>query len=134
VLVGPDLEHFAAPGVELTGTVTDAHLAELYREASLFLFPSRCEGFGLPALEAARLGTPVLAARATALEELWEDAALLLPPTDARAWAQTVDGLLADPSAREALASRCIERSLTYASWDRLLQAADLAYGSGFER
>jgi glycosyltransferase involved in cell wall biosynthesis len=129
VLAGTGLEGLAARGVEVAGVVSDAQLARLYREATLFLCPSRSEGFGLPPLEAARLGTPVVVARAGALKEIWDGAALLLAPTDAKAWARAVDGLLGDSVARDALAQRCIERSLEYGSWDRLIRAAEEAYG-----
>ena len=54
----------------LTGFVPDEDLPALYQEASLFVYPSVYEGFGLPVLEAMASGTPVLVSSPTALEEL----------------------------------------------------------------
>jgi glycosyltransferase involved in cell wall biosynthesis len=57
-----------------TGFVPDETLAALYRGATCVVLPSIIEGFGLPALEAMACGTPVLAARTPALEEVCADA------------------------------------------------------------
>ncbi|MBX3128476.1 MAG: glycosyltransferase family 4 protein [Polyangiaceae bacterium] len=62
-------------------SVTDLELLTLYRHAHMFLFASHCEGFGLPALEAMSLGTPVLGSRAPAVAEIAGDAALLAEPS-----------------------------------------------------
>jgi phosphatidylinositol alpha-1,6-mannosyltransferase len=58
-------------GVEFTGRVGDSERDALYRRASVFLFPSRQEGFGLAAVEAAEAGLPVVALRGTVMEELF---------------------------------------------------------------
>ncbi len=62
--------------VVFVGHVDDITLAGLYRGAAALVMPSAYEGFGLPALEAMLHGTPVVAARATALPETCGDAAL----------------------------------------------------------
>ena len=62
-----ELEEIEVPAenVRFVMNPTDAELAGLYRGATLYLFPSRSEGFGLPPLEAMSSGVPVAAARAT---------------------------------------------------------------------
>jgi alpha-1,3-rhamnosyl/mannosyltransferase len=66
VIVGPDgwgpepPEPRAADRVVFTGVVTDAVLAELYRRARAFVYVPLTEGYGLPPLEAMRVGTPTL--------------------------------------------------------------------------
>jgi glycosyltransferase involved in cell wall biosynthesis len=70
------------PGVELTGYVGDGRLDALMRGADLLVHPSLYEGFGLVVLEAMARGTPVAAARATALPETVGDAAELFDPLD----------------------------------------------------
>ncbi len=101
---------------------------QLYREATLFLSPSRSEGFGLPPLEAARLGTPVLVADATALREIWNGVAPLLSPDDPAAWAREIDRLLANPIARQELADRCAACADRYTSWAPLMKLAESSY------
>jgi len=61
--------------VRFLGPIPDEHLAAVYGAAELFVFPSLAEGFGLPPLEAMACGTPVLAARSTAVPEVCADAA-----------------------------------------------------------
>lgn len=68
------------PGVRSLGYVPDAQLPALYAAATVFAYPSRYEGFGLPPLEAMAAGTPVVALASTpAVVEVIEGAALLVP-------------------------------------------------------
>jgi glycosyltransferase involved in cell wall biosynthesis len=59
----------ASDDVVLTGYLPDAEIAALVRGASVFVYPSSYEGFGLPPLEAMACGVPVVAARTAALPE-----------------------------------------------------------------
>lgn len=59
-----------------TGFVEDESLPYIYRNASLFVFPSLYEGFGVPPVEAIACGTPVLSSDATAMPEVLGDAAV----------------------------------------------------------
>jgi alpha-1,3-rhamnosyl/mannosyltransferase len=63
-------------GADLRGYVSTPDLAGLYRGAAALVFPSRYEGFGLPALEAMACGAPVVAADEPALREVAGDAAV----------------------------------------------------------
>jgi glycosyltransferase involved in cell wall biosynthesis len=81
VVAGPEKEpelarELRAGGADLRGYVTTSQLADLYRGAAALVFPSRFEGFGLPALEAMACGTPVVAADEPALREVAGDAAV----------------------------------------------------------
>jgi glycosyltransferase involved in cell wall biosynthesis len=67
----------------LLGAVPAGTVAALMAAADAVVVPSLYEGFGLPALEGMACGTPVVAARAGALPEVCEDAALLVEPTPA---------------------------------------------------
>lgn len=64
---------------------TDEELAALYQHASLFVFPSRIEGFGIPPLEAMLHGTPVAAARAASLPEVLGQDVQYFDPDDIEA-------------------------------------------------
>ncbi len=61
---------------------SDEELSKLYSSASLFVFPSRIEGFGMPPLEAMSVGTPVAAARSASLPEVLGNAASFFDPDD----------------------------------------------------
>jgi glycosyltransferase involved in cell wall biosynthesis len=102
----------------LTGPVGDETLLNLYRGASMLLYPSRYEGFGLPVLEAMQTGVPVIAARAASIPELAGDAAILLDPLEVDAWSQAILEILAEPARRAALAQAGIARAAQF-SWRR---------------
>ncbi len=70
------------PGIEFTGHVNDKKLVKLYQEATLFVFPSLYEGFGLPPLEAMACGTPVIVSKTASLPEVCGDAAYYVDPHD----------------------------------------------------
>ena len=103
-----------ADSVRFLGRVADATLARLFAQAEFVLMPSRDEGFGLPALEAMALGTPVIAARAGALPEVVGDASLLIEPNDAEELTEAVDRLADDADLRATLsaASRARARGI----------------------
>ncbi|MCC2676111.1 MAG: Mannosyltransferase 2 [Ramlibacter sp.] len=93
-----------APNVEYTGHVTDGQLVGLLQRATLFVFPSRYEGFGLPPLEAMRVGCPVLASNAASIPEACgEDAAVYFDPDDVGQLASAIARLAADDGERARL-------------------------------
>jgi glycosyltransferase involved in cell wall biosynthesis len=119
VLVGPDKggraeaeraaeRHGVAGRVEFRGHVPQAELAELYRGAACFVFPSRYEGFGLPVLEAMASGTPVVATTAGALPEVAGEAAVLVEERNPVALAGGIERALAD---RDRLVAAGLERA-----------------------
>jgi glycosyltransferase involved in cell wall biosynthesis len=102
-----------------TGYVADEDLRALYSSCRLSVYPSLYEGFGLPPLEAMSCGAAVVASRIPALEEtLGAEAARLVEPTDATAFARAINELLADTSARAQLAERGRARAAEF-TWER---------------
>jgi glycosyltransferase involved in cell wall biosynthesis len=89
--------------VRFLGFVADDDLPALYSGATLFLFPSLYEGFGLPLLEAMRCGVPVITSNTSSLPEVVGETAVQLDPHQAPLWTQTIQALLADPQRRQAL-------------------------------
>lgn len=80
--------------VRWVGFVDEADKPVLYRNADVFAFPSRYEGFGLPPLEAMACGTPVVASNATSLPEVIGDAGFAIDPDDDRNMAGAIISLI----------------------------------------
>ena len=99
------------------GWVDDEARDALTTGATVFAYPSRYEGFGLPPLHAMSAGAPVVAGDCGALREVLGAAARLVPPGDAAALAAALAGLLAHPDQRLDLARRGLERAARY-TWE----------------
>jgi glycosyltransferase involved in cell wall biosynthesis len=89
--------------VSLTGFVSDPELTMLYRRASVFVFPSLYEGFGLPVLEAMAAGTCTIARNQSAMAEILGDAGVQVETADPSRLASAICALLDDPARRAAL-------------------------------
>jgi glycosyltransferase involved in cell wall biosynthesis len=81
-------------------------LVSLIKGAKCVLFPSLYEGFGLPILEAMKLGTPVLTSTEGANPEIAGDAAVLIDPYDSRAIAEGITALDTDAELRASLSAK----------------------------
>jgi alpha-1,3-rhamnosyl/mannosyltransferase len=92
-----------AAQVRLLGRVPDEVLAVLYSHASLLVFPSFYEGFGLPVVEAMAAGTPVVTSTVSSLPEIAGDAALLVDPCDPAAIKSAMSRILKDPELQRDL-------------------------------
>jgi glycosyltransferase involved in cell wall biosynthesis len=100
---------------------------ELMRRAALFVFPSRGEGFGLPPLEAMRLGTATIVSNAGALGEVCGDAAPAVRPDDAEGLAELMDRLLRSAEERRTWAERGRRRAADF-TWKRAAEGTLAAY------
>lgn len=114
-------------------------LLRLIRAARAVVFPSICEGFGLPVLEAMQLGTPVLTARAGALREVAGAAALLIDPYDVGAIAAGLRALDGDADLRARLAGEGLVQAGLFSAerYRRRIEAmyaGVLASGNGTKR
>ena len=81
--------------------VPDDHLPPIYRLAEAFVYPSRYEGFGIPVIEAIRMGLPVVACTGSCLEEAGGPHSLYVDPDDDQAMAAAVGQLLCGAPGRE---------------------------------
>ncbi len=102
--------------VHFLGFVADADLPALYNAASLFVFPSLYEGFGLPLLEAMSCGTPVIASNRSAMPEVVGQAGLLVDPRDTPAIAAAISKVLADPNLHQRLSQAGLIQATRF-SW-----------------
>lgn len=138
VLAGPQEEGFhqdlagirraiAAGGttdlVRWAGYLDDADLRHLHSGAVALVLPSESEGFGLPAVEAASCGTPVIATVASPLPQLLEGGGLFVPPGDLAALELAIE-TLATREAERAAMGRCALERARMLNWSRSARVA----------
>lgn len=98
--------------------LSDEELASAYNRAAALIFPSLCEGFGIPVLEAFACGCPAILSNRTSLPEVGGEAALYFDPENGEALLSQAARLLADNSLREELVHAGRERAREF-SWER---------------
>jgi glycosyltransferase involved in cell wall biosynthesis len=113
--------------IVFAGPIEETDLPALYSGATLFVFPSLYEGFGLPVLEAMACGTPVVCSNTSSLPEVAGDAALLCDPRDATSIAQAVLRAQTDVALREMLRERGLARAAQF-TWDNVARQTLAAY------
>ena len=101
-----------------TGYLDDNKLVELYNKASLFVFPSLFEGFGLPPLEAMACGCPCVVSNVAALPEVCGDAAYYVNPYDVEDIARGIERVLTDENLRQSLIQKGFENVKRF-SWEK---------------
>lgn len=111
------------------GFVSSEQLPDIFRAASVFLFPSLYEGFGMPPLEAMASGIPVVSSNGGSLSEVVRDAGLLRSPADEEGMAGDVRALLEDRAQWEEFAEKGVQRSRMF-SWERNAQRTREVYDS----
>ncbi len=84
----------------------DAAVGQLLEKAAALLLPSRAEGFGLPALEAAARGIPVIVSDLPVFREILKDYPVYLKADDAYAWEKTIMRLVSDEQSRLGMSRR----------------------------
>ena len=113
--------------LRLLGYVADALIPSLYAGAAAFCYPSRYEGFGLPALEAMASGVPVITSNQTSLPEVVGDAGLMLDPDDVDSLREQLQRLLEDRVFAKKLGQRGLVRSRVF-SWERCARETFAVY------
>lgn len=98
----------------VTGFVSDVDLVALQTDAVALLSPSLYEGFGLPAAQSMRLGTPVIGANNSSYPEVVGDAGLLVDPMNREEIAAAMHRISGDSNLRESLAERGRMRAKRY--------------------
>jgi glycosyltransferase involved in cell wall biosynthesis len=113
--------------VRFLGYLKDDTLTVLYRLASVFVFPSLYEGFGLPPLEAMASGTPVVTSNVSSLPEVTGDAAVLVDPYDVDSIGNGIRRILDDPQLADALRIKGLKRAREF-SWERSVEKTRRVY------
>ncbi|PIB37139.1 hypothetical protein BFP72_17865 [Reichenbachiella sp. 5M10] len=104
------------PRIELTGYLTDNELANLYKSAKLFIYPSLYEGFGIPPLEAMSFGCPTLVSDIGSLREVCSEASAYFNPYDEKDLLDKMELCLSNREIRTSLTEKGRERINNY-SW-----------------
>src|SRR5688572_9053767 len=104
--------------VRFLGYLEDETLSVLYRLASVFVFPSLYEGFGLPPIEAMASGTPVVTSNVSSMPEVAGDAAVLVDPYNVESIVEGIARVLGDPALAAELRRKGIARARDF-SWAR---------------
>lgn len=89
--------------------VAFSDLPAIYQSATVFIYPSRFEGFGIPIVEAIASGVPVVAAKGSSLEEAGGETSLYVDADNEQELAGSINGLLSNPSLRESVITRSQE-------------------------
>jgi len=113
--------------------LSDDGIASAYAHTEVFVFPSRFEGFGLPALEAMASGTPVILANATSLPEVGAEAAIYFTPGDAVELARTLASVLDDRALRDRMTTLGRERAAGF-TWTAAARKTADAYRHALEQ
>jgi glycosyltransferase involved in cell wall biosynthesis len=109
--------------VHWVGFLPDEQLRLLHARSLAVVLPSACEGFGLPAVEAAACGTPVVATTESPLPELLAGGGLFVPPGDLDALTSALRTLVSDDAARRQMGCRARTRARAL-TWERGARAA----------
>ncbi|MDQ1284046.1 MAG: hypothetical protein QG620_394 [Patescibacteria group bacterium] len=107
--------------VKLLDTVPQKDMPALFSSASLFVYPSFYEGFGIPPLEAMNAGTPVIVSKISSLPEVCSDAALYCRADDPKDIAMVMKNILLNKDLRETLTRRGKERAKHF-SWEKFTE------------
>lgn len=110
-----------------TDFIEDAQRDYLFKNCSVYVFPSLMEGFGLPGLEAMGYGAPVASSNATCLPEVYGDAANYFNPHDVHDMKRVIEDILADKSLRQELIRKGYKQLKKY-SWQRMAQQTHEVY------
>lgn len=112
---------------KLVGLVSDGELVTYYQQATVFVFPSLYEGFGLPVLEAMGCGCPVICSNASSLPEVAGGAAVLVDPRRADQLTQELTRVLESTDVQATLRARALARAKECV-WERTARQTVAVY------
>jgi len=121
--------HLMKERIHLTGYVDQNDLPLLYSGASLFVYPSLAEGFGLPPLEAMSCGTPVITSDKSSLAEYYHSVAHLVDPMNVEEIGAALYRLLSDEPSRHQMSRRGLEFAGRF-RWQRMAREILDCYSS----
>jgi glycosyltransferase involved in cell wall biosynthesis len=108
-------------------------LPSIYSGAEVFVYPSLYEGFGLPVLEAMACGSPVVAARSSALPEVVGEAGLFFNPRSVEEMVDRIRIVLEDSTLRQKMVEEGLDRARLF-SWEKTARKVVGVYRELLER
>jgi glycosyltransferase involved in cell wall biosynthesis len=126
-LVSPDGRGEAADSMHCLGRLPSDDMRRWLLRAAVFVHPARYEPFGLSVLEAARCGCALVLSDIPTLRELWDDAALFVPPKRPRELHGALHSLLEDKAVRTLFAGKAQARAVRFSA-QRMAQEYLAAY------
>lgn len=105
-----------------TGFISEKELDSLFRMADFLIYPSLYEGFGIPVLEAMKMGLPVITSNTTAMPEVAGDAACLVDPTNIEEMTSVMSELLQNRQRQEEMIEKGLERARSY-TWQNVSES-----------
>ncbi len=108
------------PGIERMARVSDEERERLIASASMVLVPSFYEGFGMTAVEAMSVGTPVITSDGGSLAEVVGDGGVVLPLTQSEKWVEAIVRLFQDAAFHQEWVDRARKRARAF-SWDKVV-------------
>ncbi len=125
-VLGPNGAEVRLQRVQALGTLDERRMEDVMAAARIFASPARYEPFGLAVLEAAQASLPLVLADIPTFRELWDGAAIFLPPTNAAVWADVLSSLHGQPELCRRWGMKARARAATYsverfdgAMWER---------------
>jgi glycosyltransferase involved in cell wall biosynthesis/SAM-dependent methyltransferase len=109
--------------IEITGYIDDQTLVQFYKGASLFVFPSEDEGFGLPPLEAMSFGVPTIVSDRASLPEVVGNSEALFDLSNSQSLVKKITTVLSDEQFRQSLIESGLQQSKLF-SWDHSAKRA----------
>ena len=104
--------------IVFTGPKSSQPLIDLYKNASVFVYPSFYEGFGFPIIEAFAFGIPVVTSRTSSCGEIAGDSALTIDPSDHKEMGDAIFNIINDKSLRKELSDKGVNRAKEF-TWDK---------------
>lgn len=114
-------------GVRFLGQISENEKSAFLTAAEVFCFPSIYEGFGLPPLEAALAGLPILAADIPPLHEILGDSAQFIPPKNVDAWSVALAKIIANKKLRQKMSTAAKIRAREF-SWGKTAEKTLAAF------
>ena len=115
--------------IHFCSAVSDKDLAMLYCSATVLVYPSFYEGFGLPVIEAMACGTPVITSNTSCLPEITGNAALLVNPYDVNELTESIFHVVTDRQAKELLSYKGLLHAKQFC-WQHTVQETIRVYNT----
>jgi glycosyltransferase involved in cell wall biosynthesis len=122
------IDHFIFPGY-----IPNDDMPPVLQAASLFLYPSLRESFGLPILEAMACGTPVITSNTSAMPEIAGNAAMHIDPYQPLQIAQAIENMISNDALRNEYITKGFERAAQF-SWRKSAEQLLKLYNEEFQR